>query len=261
MLGEKLMRLVRAVAMVAGFCITASAGIITYSDSIANNNFASASYTLDANNKKVITSSTFTDGSSTLSGLEVADRPNMFEPNSGVMFLPPGEDLISAEYDLSYLFSLASNRTVTDTGDISRAQTNPVFGVDNENFKITLAFKDISGVTLDRVDVTSLSSLDLLPYLTGLEGPDSVLVENAFDTTGIFLKTRIRVGDVQFTADLSGYDPVNNPDRNVLIDYNVKEKLNADSTVTLDFTPEPATFGLFSLGLAGLIGLGRKFRT
>src|ERR1017187_7776000 len=126
MLGEKLMRLGRAVAMVARFCITASAGIITYSDSIANNNFASASYTLDANNKKKITSS-FTDGSSTLSGLEVADRPNMFEPNSGVMFLPPGEDLTSAEYDLSYAFSLASNRTVTDTGDISRAQTNPVF--------------------------------------------------------------------------------------------------------------------------------------
>ena len=257
------MRLVRAVAMVAGFCITASAGIITYSDSITNNNFANASYSLTASNTKVITSSSFSDGSSTLSGLEVADRPNMFEPNSGVVFLPPGNDLTSAEYDLSYAFSLASNRNVTDTGEgsPSKAQTNPVFGVDNESLKITLAFKDINGVTLDRVDVTSLSSLDLLPYLTGLEGPDSVLVENAFDTTGIFLKTRIRVGDVQFTADLSGYDPANNPDRNVTIDYNVKEKLNATSSVTLDFTPEPATFGLLSLGLAGLIGLGRKFKT
>ena len=106
-----------------------------------------------------------------------------------------------------------------------------------------------------------LKSLWLSRTFTGLEGPDSVLVENAFDTTGIFLKTRIRVGDVQFTADLSGYDPANNPDRNVTIDYNVKEKLIADSTVTLDFTPEPATFGLLSLGLAGLIGLGRKFKT
>src|ERR1017187_8716704 len=104
MLGEKVMRLVRAVAMVAGFCITASAGIITYSDSIANNNFASASYTLDANNKKAITSSTFTDGSSTLSGLEGRRRADIVEPNSGVMVLPPGEGLISAEYDLSYAF-------------------------------------------------------------------------------------------------------------------------------------------------------------
>jgi hypothetical protein len=245
------MRLVRTVALVAGFGITASAGIITYSDSITNNNFASASYSLTADKNKVITSS-FSDGISTLSGLEAADKPNMFEPNSGVMFLPSGEDLSAAEYDLSYLFSLVSNRHVTDEGGISKAQTNPVFGVDNQSFSITLVFKDINNVTLEKVDVTSLSSLDLLPYLTG-----GGVVATAFYTTGVFLKTRIRVGDVQFTAD----DPVNNPDRNVLIDYNVKEKLNADSTVTLDFTPEPATFGLFSLGLAGLIGLGRKFRT
>src|ERR1039457_2032433 len=102
------------------------------------------------------------------------------------MLLPSGQDLTSAEYVLSWAFSLVSNRHVTDTGDPSRTQTNPVFGADNQSFSITLVFKDITNVTLERVDVTSLSSLDLLPYLTG-----GGVVATAFDTTGDRKSTRL----------------------------------------------------------------------
>ncbi|MGA3018415.1 MAG: hypothetical protein ABSF62_14945 [Bryobacteraceae bacterium] len=266
------MRLVRVFAMVAGFGFTASAGIITtYTDQITNNNFAAASYTLIAGNNRAITSSSFSGGQQASGGVayspgETAGKPDMFEPNSGVMLLLPGDSLISAEYDLSYQFDVDFKRTVTDTGggggdadpDISWALTNPVFGSVNDDFSITLVFKDINGVALRMVNVTSLTSLNLMPYLTG-----GGAVQNAFDTTGVYVGTAFRADDVVFSADLTGYDPSNDPDRNVIIDYNVVERLNANSSVTLDIdpAPEPATFGVFSLGLAALIGLGRKFRT
>jgi len=235
-------------------CGPVSASVLFYSDQV-NDVFASVSYSLTADNKKNITANTFSDGSSTTSGLETTDKPNMFEPNSGFIFLAPGDQVLSAQYDLSYAFNVTSPRNVTDTGDgtNSKAQTDPNFTAQADNLKVTLAFKDINGNTLERVDVTNLSSpLDLLPYLLGLAGPDSLLVANAFDTTGIFLKTRIRADDVVFSADLSTYNPstTTNPDKNVIIDYTVKDKLSATSSVTLDVVPEPSTFALLALGLA-----------
>jgi hypothetical protein len=249
-----------------GLGITAYAGTVySYTDTINDGSFATASYSLTANNAKVITASSFSDGNSKRSGAETADTPNMREPGSGNLDVVTGSTLYSAEYDLNYLFSLAFNRNVTDNGGGGdseggpfRAQTNPVFDAVNHGFSATLVFIDSStSTTLAKVDVTDLATpLDLMPYLM-----NGGAIQAAFEAGDLFLRTRLRADDVVFRADLSGYDPTNNPDRNVTIDYNVREKLTANSSVTLEFVPEPASFGLLSLGMAGLIALSRKLRT
>ncbi len=256
-----------AATLLLGFWGSASASTLFFSDNINDGNFASSAYSLSADNNKNLFNNSFTDGggTATTSQTETADKRNMFEPNSGVVFLAAGESLVSAQYTLNYQFNVTSPRTVTDEDGTNRAQTNPVFTAENDGLAVTLAIKDINGVTLERPDVTKTwtSPLDLLPYLMGLEGPDSILVANAFDSTGIFLKTRVRSTGVVFSADLSGYDPSANPDRNVEINYNVKESLTADSSLTIvtdASVPEPASFALFGLGLAAVAGLGRKFR-
>jgi hypothetical protein len=265
-----MMRFVRVIGLAAGLGITASAGTVySYTDTINDGSFATASYSLTANNAKVITSSSFSDGSSTLSGAETADTPNMREPGSGNLDVVTGSTLHSAEYDLNYLFSLAFKRSVTDNGgggggdgDVGggpfRAQTNPVFDAVNDGFAATLVFIDSStSTTLAKVDVTNLATpLDLMPYLM-----NGGAIQAAFEAGDLFLRTRLRADDVVFKADLTGYDSANNPDRNVTIDYDVREKLTANSSVTLEFVPEPASFGLLSLGMAGLIALSRKLRT
>jgi hypothetical protein len=262
------MRLVRVLGLAVGLGITASAGTIyTYTDTVNDGSFATASYSLTADNSKAIISSSFSDGgSSTLSAGVTADTPNMREPGSGNLDVVTGSTLYSAVYNLNYLFSLAFNRTVTPNGSEGdsgggpfRAQTNPAFGFIKESFAATLLFIESSTSTrLAKVDVTSLSGpLDLMPYLM-----DGGAIQAAFEAGDLFLRTRLRADDVVFfTADLSGYVPKDNPDRNVTIDYNVREKLTANSSVTLEFVPEPACFGLLSLGMAGLIALSRKFRT
>ncbi len=121
----------------------------------------------------------------------------------------------------------------------------------------------MNGTNLKKVNVTSLSGdLDILPYLLGT-APGSSDVAAALNSTGITIRTNFSVDGVVFSADLSGYDPANNPDRNVTIDYNVTERLNSNSSVTLVETggvPEPGSFALLGLGLAAFAGFGRKFR-
>ena len=251
------MKLLQTVCVFAAFALLAHADVIqTYTDSINDHNFANATYELTAANNKVITFSSFGDGSSMLSGLETSDTPNMFEPNSTTIQIPDGSTLISAEYDLAYEFGLGGNRNVTDLPGTNRAQTDPVFGFDLDNLRVQLVFKDGEGDELNRVNVTNLSGpLDLMPYIM-----DGGVVEAAFLADDLFLKTRFVTDGVQFTADLSSYNPSANPDRNVTIDYTLKAQLFAESDATFDFTPEPAPFGLIGIGLAGILAAARKLR-
>src|ERR1035441_1378774 len=77
-------RLVRVIGLAVGLGITAYAGTVySYTDTINDGSFATASYSLTANNAKVITASSFSDGNSKRSGAETADTPNMREPGSG----------------------------------------------------------------------------------------------------------------------------------------------------------------------------------
>ena len=247
-------RTVFGVSLLAACGLNASAGVVIISDQINNNLFATAQYDLAADNKKVITS-LFTGGNAT-SATETTSTPNLLTPNkANAIIQPAGEVLESADYGLFYNFSLNVSRTRTDTGTPSKAQTDPAFNVTNTNLDITLVFKDINGLTLQTVDVTNLSSLDLLPYLE-----DGGAVQAAFDSTGVFLRTKIRADSAVFTADLSGYDPVNNPDRNVQLGYQLQERLQAADAVVLQFTPEPVSTALVGLGLFGLAAMHRRTR-
>jgi hypothetical protein len=248
-------RTVFGVALLAACGLNASAGVLTITDQINNTLFASAQYDLTADNMKVITS-LFTDGNASASGTETTGKPNLLTPNKAdAIIQPAGEALESADYALYYDFSLSVSRNRINTAAPSKAQTDPAFGVTNTNLDVTLVFKDIKGLTLQTVNVTNLSSLDLLPYLE-----DGGAVQAAFDTTGVFLRTRIRADSAVFTADLSGYDPVNHPDRNVQLDYQLQERLQASDSVFLQFTPEPVGTALVGLGLLGLARLYKKAR-
>ena len=261
------MRIFCAAALLTGLCIPASAAVFIYSDLIDNHVFATASYTLTADNTKAfINPTTFFDGSFTQSGLETPDKPNLNVP-ACVCFLvlPAGGVLDAASYEVDGSFFTTFNRNVTNNASPNKAQTNPDFSAVLDNFTITLAFKDINDNEIKHVAIAIVGtpdffdgSLDILPFLM-----DGGVVQNAFETTGVYLRTRIRADDVVFSADLSGYVPATttNPDRNVTIGYDVKEKLSAISVVQLDIAPEPATCGLFSLALAGLIVIGRKRKT
>jgi hypothetical protein len=248
--------------LIAGFCTFAPASTLTYNDTKTDNSFATAPYQLIADGNKNITTDAFgpSDSGTNTSNAETADSPHMLLPNDGSLIsLAAGATLTSAIYDLSYTFDVTAPRTVTNADTPHNATLDPTFTASNTNLQVLLVFQDATNHTLKTVDVTSLgaSDLDLTPYLLGLL-PGTHDVATNFDSTGITIKTAFSVDNVIFSASI---DTASSPDRNVEIDYNVKEGLNTTSSVTLNETgvPEPASFALIGMGLAAFVGLRRKF--